>query len=44
MNRAHHTIAAASPRGFEIVEPVPGFLRFVFIVVALLFAIPTCST
>lgn len=43
MSPAHRTTAAHTPRGFEIVEPVPGFLRFVFIVVALLFAIPTCS-
>ena len=43
MNPSHRTIAASTPRGFEIVEPVPGFLRFVFIVAVLLLAIPTCS-
>jgi hypothetical protein len=43
MHRSHRTIAASTPRGFEIVEPVPGLLRFGFIVALLLFAIPTCS-
>lgn len=43
MSAMHRTTAVPTPRGFEIVEPVPGFLRFVFIAAALLFAIPTCS-
>ena len=43
MASEQRTTAAPTPRGFEIVEPVPGFLRFVFLVVLLLFAIPTCS-
>lgn len=43
MSALHRTTAATTPRGFEIVELVPGFLRFVFLVALLLFAIPTCS-
>ena len=43
MSRTPRTTAEHTPRGFEIVEPVPGFLRFLSIVALLLLAIPTCS-
>jgi hypothetical protein len=40
MVHPHRTTAAQTVRGFEIVEPVPGFLRFLFVVAAVLLAIP----
>ncbi|HWT15955.1 MAG TPA: hypothetical protein VN581_09240 [Patescibacteria group bacterium] len=43
MSLPPRTTAKQTPRGFEIVEPAPGFLRFVLIATILLFAVPTCS-
>ena len=41
MASTHRTTAAPTVRGFEIIEPVPGFLRFLFLVALALLAIPT---